>query len=208
MEVERKDIEVRATVTEFFYERVRNAVQKQKASLSEISEWYAVNLLSRYAAPYGANDAANDFDLEKVPVCILYYELMKQSLPEKIKGYKAIGDFSLFISGFFSDSLMQKLFDIDYYMAFGIRSYSTLAYIYETECWDKTKTKLFTELTREFKIVVDILADVRDRTDIENQGGLLRLYERWIKTKSRRDEALLRAQGIIPNQNITLTTVH
>jgi hypothetical protein len=52
MEAEQKDIEVTATVAEFFYERVKNAVQKQKTSLSETSEWYAVNLLSRYAAAY------------------------------------------------------------------------------------------------------------------------------------------------------------
>lgn len=208
MEAEQKDIEVKATVTEFFYERVKSAVQKQTASLSETSEWYAVNLLSRYAATYDSGGEANELDLEKTPVCIAYYELLKQPLLQKIKGYKAIGDFTLFTSGFFSDSLMLKPYDIDYYMALGIKSYGALAYIYNAGYWDKTQKELFIELTREFRTMVDIFADVREQTDIESQGGLLRLYERWVRTQSRRDEALLKAQGIMPNRDINLAIFH
>ncbi|MDD5452417.1 MAG: hypothetical protein PHT49_11035 [Desulfovibrionales bacterium] len=208
MEGQQKDIEVTSTVTEFFYEQVKNAIQKQKVSLSEISEWYAVNLLSRYAIAYDSDINASELDLEKTPVCIVYHELIKQSLPQRIKGYKAIGDFTLFTSGFFSDSLMRKLFDIDYYIAFGIKSYNALSHIYDYEYWDKNKSALFAELTDKFKTFIDIFAEVRDTTEIENNGGLLRLYERWIKTQSHRDEGLLRAQGIIPNHNADLKTIH
>ena len=56
--------------------------------------------------------------------------------------------------------------------------------------------------------MVDIFADVREQTDIESQGGLLRLYERWVKTQSRRDEALLKAQGIMPNQDFNMAIFH
>lgn len=103
---------------------------------------------------------------------------------------------------------MLKTYDIDYYVAFGIKSYGALAFIYHAGYWDKTQKELFIELTQEFRTMVDIFADVREQTDIESQGGLLRLYERWVKTRSQRNEPLLKAQGIMPNQDINLAIFH
>ncbi len=203
-----KDIEVKASLPEFFYQQVKQAMEKQKVSLSETSEWYAVNLLSHYAGADDPDADSGEPDLQDLPVSIAYYRLMAQSLPHKIKGYKTIGDSTLFLSGFFSDSLMRKLVDIDYYMDFGMRSYEALARIYDAEYWDKTRKELFEELTREFRTLVDIFADVRDATDIECSGGLLRLYERWARTRSKRDELLLQAEGILPNHNVDLRVAH
>lgn len=206
MEEDRNDIEVKSSVLEFFYEQVKYAIKKQRASVSEMSEWYAVNLLSEYTKPHLSQEPG--FDLEHMPLGIFYFELARQSLSERLKGFKAIGDSTLFISGFFSDSLTRSLVDVDYYMGFGISSYDALAHIYDSEYWDRDKKKLFSDLTMNYRVLVDILADVRDSTDIESRGGLLRLYEKWIKARSPRDQKMLHAHGVIPNPNLDLKTVH
>ncbi|MFH1146937.1 MAG: hypothetical protein V1736_04445 [Pseudomonadota bacterium] len=206
MEEERNDIEVKSSVLEFFYEQVKHAIKKQRVCLSEMSEWYAVNLLSEYTRPHPSDEPA--FDLERLPVGIIYFRLSRQSLPERLKGFKAIGDSTLFVSGFFSDSLTRSLVDVDYYMGFGMNSYDALAHIYDSEYWDRDKKELFSDLTTNFRVLVDVLADVRDSTDIESTGGLLRLYEKWIKTRSPRDQQMLQTQGVIPNSTLNLTTVH
>ena len=47
-------------------------------------------------------------------------------------------------------------------------------------------------------VLVDVLAEVADSDGPQHAMGLLRIYERWIRTRSPRDEALLRKRGIIP----------
>ena len=45
---------------------------------------------------------------------------------------------------------------------------------------------------------MDVLADVSERTAVTSSGDLLRLYEKWLKTGSRRSGDLLTARGIVP----------
>ena len=49
---------------------------------------------------------------------------------------------------------------------------------------------------------VDVLADVSERTPLAGDQDLLRLYERWVRTGSRRDGELLVERGIVPNVSV------
>ena len=97
---------------------------------------------------------------------------------------KQIGDFSLFISGFFADSLHRKLVDVDYYVSIGGTAYTALSR-YETD----TFSPVFAELAEKFIRFVDVLSEVSERASLCSNADLLRLYERWLKTGSRRSGA-------------------
>jgi hypothetical protein len=61
---------------------------------------------------------------------------------------------------------------------------------------------IFAELAAKFCSVADVLADVSERSALTSNTDLLRLYERWLRTGSRRDNQLLVERGIVPNASI------
>ena len=53
---------------------------------------------------------------------------------------------------------------------------------------------------------VDVLSEVSERTSLTSDSDLLRLYEKWLRTGSRRNGDLLAEQGIVPNESIVRST--
>ena len=49
---------------------------------------------------------------------------------------------------------------------------------------------------------VDVLGEVSERTALTSNADLLRLYEKWLRTRSRRSGDLLASRGIVPNASI------
>jgi hypothetical protein len=110
---------------------------------------------------------------------------------------RSLGDFSLFMSGFFSDSLRRRTVDVDYYVSMGEYAYGSLSRIDED-----TFAEVFAELARKFVGYMDVLADVSERTAVTSSGDLLRLYEKWLRTGSSRAGKKLVDRGIVPNASI------
>jgi hypothetical protein len=117
-------------------------------------------------------------------------------------GLKQVGDVSLFMSGFFSDSFRRKLVDVDYYVTIGGYAYNALSRV-ESE----TFSSVFAELGEKFGAFVDVLAEVSERTSCASNADLLRLYEKWLKTGSPRSGQLLVERGVVPNMSLRSTRV-
>jgi hypothetical protein len=58
---------------------------------------------------------------------------------------------------------------------------------------------LFMELAAHFQDLVDVLHEVRDSARGCRDDDILRLYETWLGTGSRRAGRLLRQAGVEPN---------
>jgi hypothetical protein len=108
----------------------------------------------------------------------------------KRESLRQIGDVSLFISGFFSDSLHRKLVDVDYYVSIGGCAYNALSRV-ETD----TFSSVFAELGEKFVGFVDVLSEVSERTSCSSNADLLRLYEKWLKRAAAVAAAPGRARG-------------
>ena len=54
---------------------------------------------------------------------------------------------------------------------------------------------------------VDVLSEVSERTSCASNVDLLRLYEKWLKTGSRRSGQLLVERGVVPNASIKVDTI-
>ena len=57
---------------------------------------------------------------------------------------------------------------------------------------------IYRELAEKFQIIVDVLNEVREGERNESDRDLLRTYEIWLKTGSRRAAGLLRKNGVVP----------
>jgi hypothetical protein len=65
---------------------------------------------------------------------------------------------------------------------------------------------VFAELAEKFVDFVDVLAEIRDSGN--SAIDVLRLYEVWLRTRSRRAARLLREQGLEPNATLNVATRH
>ena len=181
------------TPIEHFKRLVTEAVRNQHVAADQTTEFYLSNLLA---------DFVDSDKLSTEPLAITYIKALEADYELAAQLLKELGDISLFTSGFFSDSLSRKVMDVDYYAAMGARSYDRLASIHSGAGMKSPLETLFSELALKFKLFVEVLAEVSERCRLTSNTDILRIYERWLKTKSSRTEGLLRELGIEP-QNIT-----
>lgn len=177
--------------TEYFRELVEAALQHQHLAAGELTSFYLVNLLTGFLRVDRAPSA------ETEPLGLRLAEALQAAGIRQRDGLRRVGDQSLFISGFFSDSLNRRLVDIDYYIQLGECAYSSLA-----RQGDHTFAEVFDELAGKFTAFVDVLGEVSERTALSSNTDLLRLYEKWVRTRSRRSGDLLASRGIVPNASV------
>ena len=180
---------------EYFKELVDGALAHQGLVANELTSYYVVQLLAGYLQQRGGE--AHD-----EPLGVQLARALDSGGVEQRASLKQIGDESLFVSGFFSDSLKRKLVDVDYYASIGGVAYQALSR-YETDAF----SPVFAELAQKFIPFVDVLSEVSERSACASNMDLLRLYERWLKTGSRRSGQLLAERGVVPNSSLRSTRV-
>jgi hypothetical protein len=105
---------------------------------------------------------------------------------------------ALFIAGFFADGLAGKAVDVDYYIYMGGNAYDSLSDEIRGTFRGRTFAPVYKELAAKFQVLVDVLNEVADGARDNSDANLLRAYEVWLKTGSRRAESLLRQSGVEP----------
>ena len=181
------------TPAEYFKDLVASALTRQHIQAAELTEYYLVNLLCQYVrldAAAGAQDAGE-------PLAVRLARALQSGGSEQRARLRSLGDFSLFMSGFFSDSFRRRLVDVDYYVSMGEYADSSLSRREEAAFRD-----VFMELATKFVGFTDVLADISERTALTSHGDLLRIYEKWLRTGSERDGQRLLERGLLPNASI------
>lgn len=182
----------RESPVEFFKELVDDALAHQRLTANELTAFYVVQLLASFVE----RPASGDED-DNAPLALRLGQALESGGARQRTSLKHIGDLSLFVSGFFSDSLNRKVVDLDYYVSIGGCAYNALSR-YETD----TFSPVFAELAEKFVGFVDVLSEVSERTSCASNADVLRLYERWLKTGSPRSGQLLIERGVVPNSSI------
>lgn len=180
------------SATDYFRDLVESAMQNQHVSAQELTTFYVVNLLAAFVR-FDRSPAAGDDEA----LGIRFVRAIQAAGVAQRDGLRKVGDTSLFISGFFSDSLNRRLVDVDYYIQLGEQAYGSLA-----RQGDRALGDVFDELAGRFTTFVDVLGEVSERTALTSNTDVLRLYEKWLRTRSRRSGDLLVARGIVPNSSV------
>lgn len=191
---------------EYFKEMVVSSIRNQHTDVSDTVEFYLVNLLSECLK---AERVFHGGDIEnEEPLTQKLNKALNADAYEKIRRFKDLGDFTLFISGFFSDSLNRKLVDVDFYGVVGSVAYSNLAAIMKNKKNGEVFSSLYGELAEKFFPITDVLCEVSQKTSLGKKENLLRIYEKWVKTDSKRDAGRLINEGIIPTANARSKYLH
>jgi hypothetical protein len=186
-------------LTEFFREGLTKALSHQQVSLDEHTTHYVVSLLTLYA-----RTEVSHGNMRPGQRWVSLTELLGQasaaaSPAERELLLQRLGDISLFVAGFFPHGFERRLVDVDYHIAMGGRAYGMLAAA-PISGPRRTLCSVFGELARKFQPVVDAIGEISDTARVWGANDVLRLYELWLKTGSRRAQGLLRQLGIAPVQ--------
>jgi hypothetical protein len=182
------------TPAEFFKDQLESALARQNLRAQGLTSYYLVELLCRFTRP----DTRIPFnDDHGQPLALRLARALGTGGTERRVRLRNLADFSLFISGFYSDSLRHSAVDLDYYVAMGEYAYSSLA-----RRDGDAFGEVYDELGRRFVPFMDVLTDISERTGQTSGGDVLRLYERWLRTGSRRAARQLATRGIYPNSSL------
>ena len=177
---------------EYFKDLVERAVDRQGLHTSDLSCYYIVQLLDSFIQlddTHADTPVASDGTLAEM-IC----EALSSDGAKRLRLLRMTGDSALFIAGFFGDSLHTLPSGVEYYVRMGGSAYAHAAAVSPRQT-----SSLFSELAAKFVRFVDVLNEVSEASSLTTQGDddLLKLYDRWLQTGSKRAEASLRREGIL-----------
>lgn len=172
----------------FFYEVVAESLEAVQLRSTEPANWYLVSLLGDFTRTR----------LTDAPLALRLAEAKLAPPAERVRGLKEVGDTSLYVAGFFADSLSRKLIDADYYVGLGRGAYAELA-----GQLTGSLTEVYRELAENFPGFVEVLGEVRRRVDFAG-ADLMKLYEQWLRTRDAWIEKKLRALGVLVDSDPAL----
>lgn len=182
------DVTPHASVEGFFYEVLTDALQAVQVEATEPAGWYLVSLMGEFTRAR----------LPDEPLAMKLAQARVAQPSERFRGLKEVGDTSLYVAGFFTESLSRKLVDADYYISLGRGAYAELA-----GHLGGSLTEVYRELAGNFPAFVEVLAEVRRRVDFAGYD-VMKLYQQWLSTRDAWIEKKLRALGVMVDPTATV----
>ncbi|MCP5150395.1 MAG: hypothetical protein H6983_17770 [Ectothiorhodospiraceae bacterium] len=187
-----------SSLRQYFQHAVSAAIEHQRIGAEEGTVCYLVNLLTDFTRTDRLYDRTPDGMMLR-PLAALYAEAIEGPTTEQRLGaLRRLGDVALFISGVFSQSLANKVVDVDYYISMGGSAYGSLSQTLRGGWRDRALGDVFGELSDKFTDFVDVLGEASERNE-GSDADILRLYEVWLRTGSRRAAEQLRHLGFEPS---------
>ena len=182
---------------DYFRTSIDDVIVKQGVELDPHAAHYVVNLITLFARSEELYEDGETYGLK--PLALMLADAADAPSPDhRTQTLQRIGDVAMFISGFFIESRADKAVDVDYYIYMGENAYGSLSEEVRGTFRGNVFADVYRELATKFPIVIDVLNEVRDGAQHTSDANLLRTYELWRKTGSRRAEKLLREQGVVP----------
>lgn len=178
---------------DYFTELVEEALASRKLGPVPMISKYLSNLLQFYLPAENMVLKGKDEEREPTLAEIYLRASSAEGYQEKMELYKRLGDSTLYISGFFGDSLKRKIVDVDYYAGLGGSAYGHLAQLTN----DDPFLEVYEAFSQSFLTYAEVLTYVSQRTLIQSNEDLLRLYELYLHTGSDLARDQLIEKGLI-----------
>ncbi len=188
----------------FFHEIVENALHARSVDVTEGTEHYLVSLLTTFARPdalAGAQDKPLAFQLDEA--------LRLPEAGQRFDRLRALGDGVLYSSGFFSDHFEARGIDANYLVGIGTTAYGAASSMLRGHGGvsgsdsREARVDIFGELAAKFAALVAVLCEVANHTiasGVANAKQIVKLYERYLKTRSPSLEKALTSHGLVPQR--------
>ncbi len=187
-----------ASVADFFGEVVEDAMKSRGLKASEGATSYLVALLAELAKPGSPVERT----LQRPLTLLLDEALHTNELADRFEKLRTLGDGVLYSSGFFADHFEARGVDTNYVISIGRTAYENAGSLLRPpgEKKEERGPDIFGELAGDFGSFVGVLAEVANATiakSVATSRGVLKLYERWLKTRSDSLADALASQGFV-----------
>jgi hypothetical protein len=174
-----------ASIREFFEEAVAAALDHRALAPAQATSTYLVDLLSDFTL-------VQELALDQA-LAVVMAEARLAPPGESVAAFKRVGDNSLYLAGYFGDSLRRAELDVGYYVGLGGEAYRAAAITLERIGTSSQLVVVFAELGEEFARFVEVLEDIRGAAPDLAVGDL---YEEWLRTRSTGTARRLQASGL------------
>jgi len=177
----------------FFQEAVDQAMREKGVEANPLTEHYLVHLLATYATQ----------PIDETPLALKMMGAFDAAPREKREKLREVGDTSLFVSGFWTESFARRMVDVDYYIGLGGSAYGELART--GEGWRRDPYgDVYGALAAQFARFVEVLTLISRRLmPPTGPRDIVKLYERWLSTRSSWAARRLAALGVFPQRGGT-----
>lgn len=180
---------------DFFKEVIEDAFKQRKINTFPFAQHYLVGLLENYISTDKLFDEpSEDGKKSRKTLAELFLTATSAENSVRIDLLKRLGDTSLYVSGFFGESLQRKIVDIDYYADMGGLAYGSLSNFVKEDNFKK----VYSEFSERFMDFVDVLTFVSQKMMVQSDENILRLYDKYIRTGSELAKDALLEKGINP----------
>ena len=183
---------------DYFRRSIDSVIAEQGVDVDPHATHYVVNMMTLFSRSEDFYDDDGEvFGIR--PLALMLADAADAATPEQRNlMLRRIGDVTLFVAGFFVDTLRDKAVDVDYYTHMGENAYGSLSDEVRGTFHGNAFADIYLELATKFRVLTDVLNEMRDNEESRSEQDLLRMYELWRKTGSRRAEKILKQQGIVP----------
>jgi hypothetical protein len=193
-------IALERSVGGFFQEVVGEAVRTRQVDATDQAMSYLVALLTDFAHP----DPVRGDTFER-PLAFLLHEAMHTAGAERFQRLRALGDGVLYLTGFFGDHIETRGVDLAYVTNVGATAYRGAATMLRRPIGEVSQQggedNVFAELSTKFEQFVEVITVVAETTlaqQAKSELGVLKLYERWLRSGSATLARELGARGLGP----------
>lgn len=194
-------IEKSGDLRTWFRERLSEALDRRRLSPSEVTQLYVVELLHRFAT------SPEQASLDR-PLALMLAEAVEATGLEQIRLLRIMGDTALYLSGFFSDHIEHRGLSRGYFVSMGERAYSSAGALAARSPSEAVRRPVYSELAEDFERFVGALDDVRESSALATPQDIVKLYDRWRKTRSPRLAERLREEGVVPTDGPRTRLLH
>jgi len=189
------NIAISSSVAEYFGSVVDDALRARNVQASSAASQYVVGVLCDFAGP--RDEAESAFSK---PLTFQLRDALEAPFGERFRRLRALGDNVLYAVGYFGGHVELRGIDKKYVMHVGSSAYSNAAAMLHTP-GEPGKFDVLGELAVKFGEFVDVLAEIAEGAmamGARDERGVVKLYERWLRTGSSRIAEELGARGMIP----------
>jgi hypothetical protein len=193
------------TPEQHFSEDVQVACKNRQISTPPAVEMYLVQLLRHYLVSRNLHPHLQDETAERPldTFAEMYLTAINLENPKNKELMRIVADRSLYLTGFFADSFQRKVVDIDYYIEIGSAAYSNL------HAWSRedSLSDVYDTFSKRFTDFVEVLNYISEKSMVQANQDVLRLYDRYIKTGSELAREKLTELGVVtvPKEQLKVT---
>jgi len=178
----------------FFFDQVRSAREAQGTEVREHTEFYLVNLLTHFGRSPNLFEV-NGERVDERPLAIRLLESRRAvGTGNRLRDLKQLADSTLYVLGYFSQSLRRSTVNTGYYAGLAESAYGDLALITGSRTRSVTDSP-FGELALKFSECVELISEVA-ALGRQDDSDILSLYREWVATGDENVARRLRVLGV------------